>query len=128
MAWVKSGSAGFRVATARSRVIPLGAALEMLYTGGSIDVQEAYRVGLVNHVVAADELMSKCEQIAAEIVKSAPLAVQKMKSVVMQGLDMPLSEAVKLEHEYFEWLMQTEDAKEDTRAFAEKRAPNWKAK
>jgi enoyl-CoA hydratase/carnithine racemase len=51
-----------------------------------------------------------------------------MKSVVMQGLDMPLSEAVKLEHEYFEWLMQTEDAKEGTRAFAEKRAPNWKVK
>ena len=102
--------------------------LELLYSGSRIDAQEAYRVGLVNHVVAADEMMSKCEQIAAEIVKSAPLAVQKMKSGFMQGLDMPLSEAVKLEHEYFEWLMQTEDAKEGTRAFAEKRAPNWKVK
>ena len=71
--------------------------------------------------------MAKSRQIAAEIVKSAPLAVQKMKSVVMQGLDMPLPEAVKLEKAYFEWLMQTEDAKEGSRAFAEKRAPNWRA-
>jgi len=46
----------------------------------------------------------------------------------MQGLDMPLVQAVKLENESFEWLMQTEDAKEGATAFAEKRAPNWKAK
>jgi enoyl-CoA hydratase/carnithine racemase len=126
--WLASSGQFRLIAPSQPGHRPLGAALEMLYTGGRMDAQEAYRVGLVNHVVAADELMSKCEQIAAEIVKSAPLAVQKMKSVVMQGLDMPLSEAVKLEHEYFEWLMQTEDAKEGTRAFAEKRAPNWKAK
>ena len=72
--------------------------------------------------------MAKCERIAAEIVKAAPLAVQKMKTVVMQGLDFPLTEAVKLEKENFEWLMQTEDAKEGAQAFAEKRAPNWKAR
>lgn len=46
----------------------------------------------------------------------------------MKGLDMPLPKAVKLENEYFEWLMQTEDSKEGALAFAEKRAPNWKAK
>jgi enoyl-CoA hydratase/carnithine racemase len=51
-----------------------------------------------------------------------------MKTVVLQGLDMPLPQAVKLENGSFKWLMQTEDAKEGMAAFAEKRAPNWKAK
>ncbi len=124
LGWIPGGHGTQRM----PRVVPLGAALEMLYTGGRIEAQDAYRLGLVNHVVPADQLMAKCEQIAAEIIKSAPLAVQKMKVAVMQGLDMPLPEAVKLEKELFEWLMQTEDAKEGMRAFAEKRAPNWKAK
>ncbi len=124
LGWIPGGHGTQRL----PRVIPLGNALELLYTGNRIDAQEAYRLGLVNHLVPADQLMAKCEQIAADIVKSAPLAVKKMKTVVMQGLDMPLAQGVKLENESFEWLMQTEDAKEGALAFAEKRAPNWKAK
>ncbi|MEX1312241.1 MAG: enoyl-CoA hydratase/isomerase family protein [Candidatus Sulfomarinibacteraceae bacterium] len=124
LGWIPGGYGTQRL----PRLIPLGNALELLYTGGRIDAQEAYRLGLVNHVVSADQLMPKCKQIAAEILKSAPLAVQKMKIAVMQGLDMPLPQGVRLEHECFEWLMQTEDSKEGARAFAEKRAPNWKAR
>ncbi len=124
LGWIPGGHGTQRL----PRVIPLGNALELLFTGNRIDAQEAYRLGLVNHLVPADQLLAKCEQIAADIVKSAPLAVQKMKTVVMQGLDMPLPQAVKLENEYFQWLMKTEDAKEGALAFAEKRAPNWKAK
>ncbi len=124
LGWIPGGHGTQRL----PRVIPLGNALELLYTGNRIDAQEAYRLGLVNHVVPGDQLIEKCEQIASEIIKSAPLAVQKMKSVVMKGLDMPLPKAVELENEYFQWLMQTEDSKEGALAFAEKRAPNWKAK
>ena len=124
LGWIPGGHGTQRL----PRVIALGNALELLYTGNRIDAQEAYRLGLVNHLVAPDQLMAKCEEIAADITKSAPLAVQKMKTVVMQGLDMPLVQAVKLENESFEWLMQTEDAKEGATAFAEKRAPNWKAR
>ncbi len=124
LGWIPGGYGTQRL----PRVIPLGPALEMLYTGGRIDAPNAYRLGLVNHVVPADQLMSKCEQIAAEIIKSAPLAVQKMKIAVMQGLDMPLPQAVRLEKECFDFLMRTEDSKEGALAFAEKRAPNWKAK
>lgn len=124
LGWIPGGHGTQRL----PRVIPLGNALELLYTGGRIDAAEAYRLGLVNHLVPADQLISKCKQIAEEITKSAPLAVQKMKAVVMQGLDMPLPQAVKLEKEYFEWLMRTEDSKEGALAFAEKRAPNWKAR
>ncbi|WP_427981192.1 enoyl-CoA hydratase/isomerase family protein [Agarivorans sp.] len=124
LGWIPGGHGTQRL----PRVIPLGNALELLYTGNRIDAAEAYRLGLVNHVVPAAELMSKCEQIATDIVKSAPLAVQKMKTTVMKGLDLPLPEAVKVEKESFEWLMKTEDAKEGATAFAEKRAPNWQAK
>ncbi|BCX49660.1 hypothetical protein HAHE_35680 [Haloferula helveola] len=124
LGWIPGGYGTQRL----PRVIPLGPALELLYTGGRIDASDAYRLGLVNHVVPADQLMEKCEQIASEITKCAPLAVQKMKQVVMQGLDMPLTQAVRLEKEYFEWLMRTEDSKEGALAFAEKRAPNWKGK
>ncbi len=124
LGWIPGGHGTQRL----SRQIPLGNALEMLYTGNRIDAHEAHRLGLVNHVVSADQLMTKCEQIAADIVKSAPLAVQKLKIAVMQGLDLPLSKAVELEQECFEWLMQTEDAKEGALAFAEKRSPNWRAK
>lgn len=124
LGWIPGGYGTQRL----PRVIPLGPALELLYTGGRIDAQDAYRLGLVNHVVPEDKLMEKCEQIAAEIVKSAPLAVQKMKTTVMQGLDMPLSSAVRLEKESFDFLMRTEDSKEGALAFAEKRAPNWQGK
>ena len=124
LGWIPGGHGTQRL----PRLIPLGNALELLYTGNRIDAQEAYRLGLVNHLVPADQLMAKCEQIAADIVKSAPLAVQRMKTLVMQGLDMPLAQGVKLENENFKWLMQTEDAKEGALAFAEKRAPKWQAK
>lgn len=124
LGWIPGGYGTQRL----PRVIPLGPALELLYTGGRIDAQDAYRLGLVNHIVPVDQLMDKCNQIAGEILKSAPLAVQQMKIAVMQGLDMPLPQAVRLEKECFDYLMRTEDSKEGALAFAEKRAPNWKAK
>ena len=124
LGWIPGGYGTQRL----PRVIPLGPALELLYTGGRIDAQDAYRLGLVNHVVAEENLMEKCEQIASEIIKSAPLAVQKMKTTVMQGLDMPLPSAVRLEKESFDFLMRTEDSKEGALAFAEKRAPKWQGK
>lgn len=124
LGWIPGGYGTQRL----PRLIPLGPALEMLYTGGRIDSPNAYRLGLVNHVVADDKLIETCKQIAGEIIKSAPLAVQKMKTTVMQGLDMPLSSAVRLEKESFDFLMRTEDSKEGALAFAEKRAPKWQGK
>lgn len=124
LGWIPGGHGTQRL----PRLIPLGNALELLYTGNRIDAFEAHRLGLVNHVVPAEELMAKCHQIAVDIVKGAPLAVQKMKQAVMEGLHMPLVDAVKVEKDYFNWLMQTEDAKEGALAFAEKRTANWQAK
>ncbi len=110
------------------RLIPLGRALEMLYTGNRIGAQEALRLGLVDHVVPMSQLMSKCEEIAAEICKSAPLAVQRIKQAALRGLDLPLADGLKLERELYSWLQGTEDAREGALAFAEKRLPQWKGK
>ena len=72
--------------------------------------------------------MSKAEAIANEICQSAPLAVQRIKEVALSGLDLPLAEGLKLERDGFRELMQTEDAIEGARAFAEKRPPRWSGK
>ena len=71
--------------------------------------------------------MTKCEEIAEEICKSAPLAVART-SRAMRGLDLPLAEGLKLERDLYKWLQGTEDAREGARAFAEKRPPHWKGK
>ena len=110
------------------RLIPRGRALEMLLTGSRIGADEALRLGLVDHVVAKDAHLEKAFAIAREIEKSAPLAVQKIKRAVKEGLDMPLPDGLRLERELYLWLQETEDAREGARAFAEKRPPNWKGR
>jgi len=124
LGWLPGGGGTQRL----PRLIPLGRALEMLYTGNRIDAQEAHRLGLVDYVVPMPQLMSRCEEIAMEICKSAPLAVQKIKEVVFRGLDLPLADGLRLEHESYKWLVDTEDAGEGAKAFAEKRPPDWKSK
>jgi enoyl-CoA hydratase/carnithine racemase len=124
LGWLPGGGGTQRL----PRLIPLGRALEMLYTGNRIDAQEALRLGLVDHVVPMSRLVIKCEEIATEISKSAPLAVQRIKQVVLRGLDMPLVDGLKLEREGYRWLQGTDDAREGARAFAEKRPPNWQGK
>ena len=124
LGWLPGGGGTQRL----PRLIPLGRALEMLYTGNRIDAAEALRLGLVDHVVPMADLMSKCESIAAEICKSAPLAVQRIKRVALEGLDRPLLEGLRLEREGYKWLVGTDDAREGALAFAEKRPPNWKGK
>lgn len=124
LGWLPGGGGTQRL----PRLIPLGRALEMLYTGKRIDAQEALRLGLVDYVVPMSELISRCEQIAAEICKSAPLAVEGIKAVALRGLDLPLAEGLKLEHDRYDSLTNTEDAIEGARAFAEKRPPNWRGR
>ncbi|MFZ1886739.1 MAG: enoyl-CoA hydratase-related protein [Candidatus Binataceae bacterium] len=124
LGWLPGGGGTQRL----PRLIPLGRALEMLYTGNRIGAAEALRLGLVDHVVPMNQLMSKCDEIAAEICKSAPLAVQQIKRVAMGGLDVSLAEGLRLEHQGYEQLLKTEDSGEGGLAFAQKRQPNWKGK
>lgn len=124
LGWLPGGGGTQRL----PRLIPLGRALEMLYTGKRIDAHDALRLGLVDYVVPMAELIRRCEEIAAEICKSAPLAVRKIKEVALRGLDLPLAEGLRLEQQSYQWLNATEDSREGARAFAEKRPPNWKGR
>jgi enoyl-CoA hydratase/carnithine racemase len=124
LGWLPGGGGTQRL----PRLIPLGRALELLYTGNRICAEEALRLGIVDHVTPRSQLIPKCEAIAEEICKSAPLAVRRIKRIAIAGLDMPIADALKLEREHYDWLQKTEDAREGALAFAEKRPPRWRAK
>ncbi len=108
------------------RIVPLGIALEMLLSGDLITAQEALRIGLVNQVVPAGELMSAAVKMAERFADSAPLAVQSIKETVYKTMGMPLKEA--LNTRFGANVFASEDAKEGTAAFAQKRKPQWKGK
>jgi E-phenylitaconyl-CoA hydratase len=110
------------------RLIPLGKSLEMILTGERIDAQEAYRIGLVNRVVPPDQLLPEATKLAERICRNAPLAVQAAKEAVYRGMDLPLSEGLRLEQFLAEPIFQSEDAKEGPRAFFEKRPALFKGK
>jgi len=110
------------------RAISLCNALWLLYTGERIDVNEAYRIGLVNRVVPIVSLMSTAEAMAQKILEAGPLAVRAIKQAAIKGLSMPLEDGLRLEQNLFRMLRITEDSREGTRAFAEKRKPDWKAR
>ena len=109
------------------RAISLCNALWMLFTGDRIDADEAYRVGLVNRVVPLPDLIPTAEAMARKVLEAGPLAVRAIKQAAIKGLSMPLEDGLRLESHLFRLLRTTEDSVEGTRAFAEKRKPQWKA-
>jgi enoyl-CoA hydratase/carnithine racemase len=110
------------------RLIVGAKAAEMLFTGRPIDAQEAYRIGLINKVVPQAELMATAMQMAELLCKPGPLAVRAAKQAMIQGTSMSLSEGLKLERELSDYVTGTEDFIEGTRAFTERRKPEFKAK
>jgi enoyl-CoA hydratase len=109
-----------------ARMIPLGIALEKLYTGAFISASEALQWGLANRVVPGQALLAEATKMAEAIMESAPLSVRRMKENAMKGLELPLPYAVKLN--VGPDVYKSEDQVEGARAFAEKRKPNWKGK
>jgi enoyl-CoA hydratase len=110
------------------RLVGRGLAMQLLLTGEMISAQEAHRIGLVNEVTAPAELIPRAEAIAQKIIANAPLAVQYTMEAVNKGLDMPLAEGLFLEATLFAVACATEDKKEGTSAFLEKRAAAFKGK
>jgi enoyl-CoA hydratase len=111
-----------------AREIGDGRALEMMLTGRSLAAEEALRFGLINHLTTPADLQSEAETLAAEIAKLAPLAIRACLQAVIKGEELPLSEGLRLEAELFASLFTTEDVREGTRAFLEKRQPIFKGK
>jgi enoyl-CoA hydratase/carnithine racemase len=110
------------------RLVGSGRAMQILLTGEMIPAQEAYRIGLVNEVLPAERLIARAEEIAQKIIANAPLAVQYCTEAVNQGLNMTLEEGLFLEATLFGLCSATEDKKEGTTAFLEKRAPKFQGK
>ena len=103
--------------------LPHAIAMELLLLGDSIDAQTALRWGLVNRVVKPSELMATARDFAARLARNAPLAVQAAKELAVRSRDMDLATGLRLEQVMLRVLQQSEDVREGTKAFAEKREP-----
>lgn len=110
------------------RLVPMAKAAELLLMGNTIDANEAYRIGLINKIVPADELMTTAKEWAAKICANGPLAVRASKEAMIRGVNMSLDDALHLEKFLFDNILTTEDSKEGTSAFIEKRKPQFKLK
>ena len=109
-----------------ARLLGKGKALELILTGDRINAADAERVGLVNKVVPADQLIATAEEMARKIATRGPLAVSAAIEAVMSGSEMPFEEGQFLEATLFGLLASTEDMKEGMAAFLEKRPAQFK--
>jgi len=107
------------------RLVGKGRALQLILTGETISAQEAYRIGLVNEVVPAANLIERAEAILKQIAANAPIAVKFSLEAANKGLETSQAEGFALEASYFGICAATEDKKEGTSAFLEKRAPQF---
>jgi enoyl-CoA hydratase/carnithine racemase len=107
------------------RLVGKGRALQLILTGETISAQEAYRIGLVNEIVPAANLMARAETILKQISANAPIAVKFSLEAANKGMDTSQAEGFALEASYFGICAATEDKKEGTSAFLEKRAPQF---
>lgn len=108
-----------------ARLVGLGKAKELIFTGDLIDAHEALRIGLANRVVPPDKLMEETKAIARKIIDVGPTAVRVAKTVLNRGVDANLTTANSYEMEVFSMLFSTSEAKEGMNAFLEKRKPKW---
>ena len=111
-----------------ARLVGKGRALEILLTGEPVDAAEAHRIGLVNKVVAKDELLAEAEGLVRKMIANAPVSLRFSIEAVNAGLEMTFDEAQHLEATLFGLLCTTEDMKEGTRAFLEKRQAKFQGK
>lgn len=110
------------------RLVGKTKAYEMLLTGDPIDAEEAYRIGLVNKVVPKGEAVQAAEELARKIMANGPIAVEMCKDAVEIGMDLPIEHAVQYSQKNCITCFSTEDMKEGTTAFIEKRKANFTGK
>jgi len=111
-----------------SRLVGKGKAMELILSGAPIGASEAERIGLVNRVVPAAELMKEARTLAEQLAKSAPIAMRYIIDAINKGLEMPFAEASVFEATLFGLVAATDDMREGTRAFLEKRQPEFKGR
>jgi enoyl-CoA hydratase len=111
-----------------SRLVGRGKAMEMILTGAPIAAEEAQRIGLVNRVVPAAELMGQARALAVQLATNAPIAMRYIINAVNKGGEMPFAEACQYEATLFGLVASTDDMKEGTAAFLEKRKAAFKGR
>jgi len=110
------------------RLVGKGKAMEMILTGAPIAADEAQRIGLVTRVVPAADLMAEARKLAAQLARSAPIAMRYIINAVNKGAEMPFAEACQYEATLFGLVASTDDMREGTKAFLEKRKPEFKGR
>jgi 2-(1,2-epoxy-1,2-dihydrophenyl)acetyl-CoA isomerase len=110
------------------RLVGMGRAMEMLFTGRDVDAQEALQIGLANRVLPVEGFMEQVLDYAARISQQSPDALQRAKRALLASLDSSYDEALTREASFQRELLQSEDGQEGILAFVEKRAPVWKGK
>jgi enoyl-CoA hydratase len=110
------------------RAVGRARAFELMLANGKLTAEEALSLGLVNAVVAVEQVSAEAEELARAIGQLAPLAIRACLEAVTRGQDLPLAEGLKLEAELFSRLFSTADMREGTRAFLEKRPPIFQGK
>ena len=111
-----------------SRLVGKGKAMELILTGALIPADEAVRIGLINRKVPASVLMIEARKLAGQLAANAPVAMRYIMSALNKGLEMPFAEACVYEATLFGLVASTEDMREGTRAFLEKRKPEFKGR
>lgn len=111
-----------------ARLVGEGKAKELIFSGEAISAEEAYRIGLVEQLVPAGEALQAAKALAGTIAMRGPVAVQKAKISITQGLGMTLQDGLRMEASLFGELCETEDKNEGAKAFLEKRAPKFAGK
>ncbi|MEO6913429.1 MAG: enoyl-CoA hydratase-related protein, partial [Candidatus Baltobacteraceae bacterium] len=111
-----------------TKLLGRGMAMYLCLTGELIDAQEAMRIGLVQRVVPLAELLPEAQRVATMIAGKAPLAIEVCKKVINDGQTLSIADGLELEALSFGTLVNTEDFKEGTSAFLEKRKAEWNAR
>ena len=119
---------GFGGTQRLARLVGKGKAMEIVLSGKMIDAQESLSIGLINTVVPQSALLSTCAAIAGEMIANAPLALEYSIRAINEGLDRSLPEGLLLEAELFGSACDSEDSKEGTKAFLEKRKAHFQGK
>jgi len=117
---------GFAGTQRLSRLVGKAKAMELILTGNPITAAEAFAIGLVNRVVPAADLMTEARALAAELAAKPAIALQYAMEAINSGLEMPFAEGCRLEASLFGMATASDDMKEGTRAFLEKRKPEFK--